>query len=324
MKLIFITAMLGTALTLLAPLEFHQVRAENATGKKLQDKIGITSFYLENGMQVVVIPDRRAPVVTHMVWYKAGSSEDPIGKSGIAHFLEHLMFKGTKTVPVGEFSAKIAEIGGQENAFTSTDYTSYYQKVSPDALKMTMTYEADRMENLVLSKDAIGPERDVILEERRSRIDSSPGGILSEVLESTLFLHHPYGNPIIGYENEIRGLNRKDAIAFYDKYYTPNNAVLIIAGDIDEQTVRIYAKETYGKVKRRAEPGFRQRIKEPEPVAARKVTYHDVRVTSPSLSKIFFGTLLQHGKTRRRRSSGHFGFNSGWHFNGKTLSLACH
>ncbi len=249
--------------------------------------VNITTFELANGMQVVVIPDNRAPVVTHMLWYKVGSAEDPVGKSGIAHFLEHLMFKGTKKVPANEFSEKVAEIGGQENAFTSSDYTSYYQKVSPKALKMVMAYEADRMENLVLSDKDIIPERDVVLEERRSRIANSPGAILSETLESVLYLHHPYGNPVIGYENEIRGLTRHDAITFYDKYYTPNNAVLVVAGDIDESAVRAYANDTYGKVRRRADPGPRRRITEPEPVTARSVTYQDERVTAPSLRRMY-------------------------------------
>lgn len=247
----------------------------------------IGQFTLANGMKVVVIPDHRAPVVTHMVWYKAGSADEPIGKSGIAHFLEHLLFKGTKTVPAGEFSAKVAEIGGQENAFTSTDYTSYYQKVSPSALKMVMTYEADRMENLVLSEAIIEPERNVVNEERRSRIENNPGAILSQTVESTLFRHHPYGIPIIGYANEFNNLTLKDAVDFYDKYYTPNNAILIVAGDVDEITVRQFAEETYGKVKRRAEPGLRVRVTEPVPNTARTVSYEDERVTTPSLRRLY-------------------------------------
>lgn len=242
----------------------------------------ISSFELSNGLKVVVIPDHRAPVVTHMIWYKAGSADEPIGKSGIAHYLEHLMFKGTRTVPAGEFSRKVAEIGGQENAFTSYDYTGYYQKVTPDALAMVMGYEADRMENLVLTDEVIEPERNVILEERRSRIENNPAGIMSETLEATLFLHHPYGNPIIGYENEILSLTREDAIEFYDKFYTPNNAILVVSGDVDEATVRKLAQDSYGKVKRRAEPGVRMRAKEPEPRVARTVVYKDARVSNPS------------------------------------------
>ena len=267
-----------------------------ATVKLVQKGSQVSTFNLDNGLQVVVIPDHRAPVVTHMVWYKAGSADEPRGKSGIAHYLEHLMFKGTKTVAAGEFSAKVAEIGGQENAFTSTDYTAYYQKVSPSALKMAMTYEADRMENLVLNDEVIGPERSVIIEERRSRVDNNPGSILSETIESTLFRHHPYGIPIIGYENEILGLTQEDAIAFYDKYYTPNNAILVVAGDIDEKTVRELVRDTYGKVARRAEPGKRIRIKEPVPVAARTVTYKDERVTSPSMTRIYLVPSYQTGK----------------------------
>jgi len=262
-------------------------QVKTTAAKTTQKGPDISTFELANGLQVVVIPDNRAPVVTHMLWYKAGAADEPRGKSGIAHYLEHLMFKGTKTVPAGEFSAKVAEIGGQENAFTSSDYTGYYQKISPDALKMAMTYEADRMENLVLSDEIIKTELKVILEERRSRIDNNPGGILSETVESTLFRHHPYGIPIIGYENEIRNLKLEDAVAYYDKYYTPNNAVLIVAGDIDEKTVREYAMDTYGKVARRAEPGKRKRVVEPEPVTARTVSYEDERVTTPSLTRIY-------------------------------------
>ena len=138
----------------------------------------ISDFMLDNGMEVVVIPDHRAPIVTHMVWYKVGSADEPPGKSGIAHFFEHLMFKGTTNHKPGEFGAKVAEIGGSENAFTSWDYTAFYQTVSPDALQTMMSYEADRMRNLILTDEVIGPERDVILEERRSRIENSPEALL--------------------------------------------------------------------------------------------------------------------------------------------------
>ena len=268
-----------------ATTQANQSEGIKIESESISNSAGISTFDLDNGLKVVVIPDHRAPVVTHMVWYKAGSAEDPVGKSGIAHFLEHLMFRGTNKVPAGEFSAKVAEIGGQENAFTSIDYTAYYQKVSPAALKMVMGYEADRMENLILADEVIRPERDVILEERRSVVDASPGAILSETLEATLFQHHPYGNPIIGFEDEIRGLTGADAIAFYNKHYTPNNAILVIAGDVEEQAVRDLAEQTYGLVKRRAEPGIRKRVNEPIPVAARTVTYENTRVTSPSLSR---------------------------------------
>ncbi len=174
---------------------------------------------LGNGMEVVVIPDRRAPVVTHMVWYKVGSADEPPGKSGIAHFFEHLMFKGTKTHAPGEFGAKVAEIGGSENAFTSYDYTAYYQTVAPEALGTMMAYESDRMRNLILTDQVIGPERDVILEERRSRIENSPDALLDEEVDATLYQNHPYRIPVIGWMHEMEKLNRTDATAFYDRYY---------------------------------------------------------------------------------------------------------
>ncbi len=247
----------------------------------------IVSRTLANGLEVVVIPDRRAPVVTHMVWYKVGSADEERGKSGLAHFLEHLMFKGTSTYREREFSRKVAEIGGEENAFTSTDYTAYYQKVSPQALEMVMRYEADRMENLVLTDENVLPERDVILEERRQRIDSSPHAILGEAMGATLYANHPYGIPIIGWQHEMAGLTREDAIAFYNRHYTPNNAILIVAGDVDPEAVLTVAQSTYGKVQRRAEPGVRVRSAEPEPVAARRVTYADPRVATPSIQRTY-------------------------------------
>jgi len=264
---------------LFAFLTFGLAQISRAASVK-QPEISVHN--LDNGLKIVVIPDHRAPVVTHMIWYKAGSADEPMGKSGIAHYLEHLMFKGTSNVPAGEFSSKIAEIGGKENAFTTTDYTGYYQKIIPSSLEMVMRYEADRMENLILTDETVLPERDVILEERRQRVLSSPGAILGETTQALLFKHHPYGRPIIGWEHEMLALTKDDAIAFYDKYYTPNNAVLVIAGDVEADDVIKLANATYGKVRRRAEPGKRVRVTEPEPVAAKFAEYYDKRVTAPS------------------------------------------
>jgi zinc protease len=245
-----------------------------------------TSFFvLDNGLQVVVIPDHRAPVVTQMVWYKVGAADEELGKSGIAHFLEHLMFKGTRNHPAGEFSAIVSEIGGSENAFTSSDYTAYHQTVAREHLRKMMEFEADRMENLVLTDEVIVPERDVILEERGSRVDNDPGSQLDEAMNAALYQNSPYGIPVIGWEHEMRKLNRDDAIAFYNRYYTPNNAILVVAGDVTEAEVRQLANETYGKIARRAEPGDRIRPQEPVPVAARTVTRADARVTQPAMSR---------------------------------------
>ncbi|WP_244293002.1 pitrilysin family protein [Stappia sp. TSB10P1A] len=245
----------------------------------------MSAFTLDNGLDVVVIPDRRAPVVTHMIWYKVGAADEPEGMSGIAHFLEHLMFKGTKDNPGNTFSRRIAEIGGQENAFTAQDYTAYFQRVAREHLREMMEMEADRMHNLVLSDEVVLPERDVVLEERRQRVDSDPGSILGETLDSMLFVNHPYGTPVIGWEDEILALNRQNAIDFYNRFYTPNNAILIVAGDVTADEVRDLAEATYGKVARRAEPGERQRAKVQVLPGAREVTYSDPRVNQPNMRK---------------------------------------
>ena len=245
----------------------------------------VESFLLGNGMEVVVIPDHRAPIVTHMVWYKVGSADEPPGKSGIAHFFEHLMFKGTKDHKAGEFGARIAEIGGSENAFTSYDYTAYFQTVTPESLETMMTFEADRMRNLILTDEVIGPERDVILEERRSRIENSPDALLSEEVDATLYQNHPYRVPVIGWMHEMEQLNRTDAVAFYDRYYAPNNAILVVAGDTDAETVRALAEKTYGKVPRGPDLPPRVRPQEPEQNTKRTVTLTDPRVSVPSFQK---------------------------------------
>jgi zinc protease len=240
----------------------------------------VAHFQLANGLEVVVIPDRRAPVVTHMVWYKVGAADEPKGKSGIAHFLEHLMFKGTERYP-GGFSKAVAELGGQENAFTSYDYTAYFQRVSREHLVRMMEFEADRMTGLALTDEVVDPERDVVLEERKMRVDNDPSSQLAEEIAASLFTHHPYGTPIIGWEDEIEGLSRHDAIAFHDRFYTPNNATLVVAGDVSADEVRSLAEETYGKVARRAEPPPRLRPQEPPQRAERRLTLADARVEQP-------------------------------------------
>nr|WP_321483708.1 insulinase family protein [uncultured Cohaesibacter sp.] len=246
-----------------------------------------STFKLENGMQVVVIPDHRAPVVTHMVWYKVGAADEKPGVSGIAHFLEHLMFKGTKAHPDGEFSKIIASLGGEENAFTTQDYTAYYQRVAKQHLGLMMELEADRMANLQLTDEQVKPELKVILEERAMRVDSNPSALLSESLDAALYRNHPYGIPVIGWEHEMEQLNRQDAINWYNEYYTPNNAILIVAGDVSEDEVRSLAEKTYGKVKRRAEPKARIRPHEPPQRTARSLTYSDERVNQASVRQAY-------------------------------------
>jgi zinc protease len=244
---------------------------------------GTVSTTLDNGLEVVVIPDNRAPVVTHMIWYKVGAADEPKGKSGIAHFLEHLMFKGTTNYPDGAFSKKVSEIGGQENAFTSWDYTAYYQRVSKEHLPLLMTMEADRMSNLVLTDDKVLPERDVVLEERAQRIENDPSSRLSEELSAALYSHHPYGTPIIGWKHEIEKFTKEDAIDFYDQFYTPGNAVLVVAGDVEPDNVITLAKDIYGKVAQRADVQERSRPQEPPAFTERRVILRDERVQQPSL-----------------------------------------
>src|SRR5690606_36660053 len=182
----------------------------------------VSHFKRDYGLQVVVSPDCRAPALTHMIWYRVGAADEPPGKSGIAHFLDHLMFKGTAKNPAGRFSQVVATIGGQENAFTSSDYTGYYQRVARDKLKEMLEFEADRMTGLVLTDEVVLPERDVVLEEQNTRVANNPAAKLGEEVQAALYLNHPYGRPVIGWRPEIEKLNRADALEFYKKYYTPN------------------------------------------------------------------------------------------------------
>lgn len=241
------------------------------------------SFTLDNGLQVVVVNNPRAPIVTHMLWYRVGAADEPIGKSGIAHFLEHLMFKGTDKLAPGEFSKIVAANGGSENAFTSWDYTGYYQTIAKDRLEIMMRHEADRMANLKLVDAIVLPERDVILEERRSRTDNEPGGRLSEMARAVLFLHHPYGTPVIGWPQEVSALTTEDAIDFYRRWYAPNNAVLVISGDVTAEEVKPLAEATYGLVPKGDVP-TRVRPSEPPQTAPRRVSLESEQVRQPSLS----------------------------------------
>ena len=247
----------------------------------------VSHFTLANGLQVVVIPDRRTPVITHMVWYKVGSADETPGKSGLAHFLEHLLFKGTKKNPQGLFSQTVAVIGGQENAFTSSDYTAYFQRVPRERLKTVMEFEADRMTGLELTDEVVKPELYVVLEEQNMRVANNPGARLSEQMEAALYLNHPYGRPVIGWRQEIEKLTREDALEFYRRFYTPNNAVLIVAGDITAEEVKKLAEETYAEVEPVAKVGPRKRPMEPVHEAPRTVTLADPRVQQPSLQRYY-------------------------------------
>ena len=247
-----------------------------------------TTFTLPNGLQVVVIPDRRTPVVTQMIWYKVGSADETPGKSGLAHFLEHLMFKGTARHPAGEFSNTVLRVGGNENAFTSTDYTGYFQRVPREQLGKMMEFEADRMTGLILKDENVLPERDVVLEEFNMRVANNPDARLTEQIMAALYLNHPYGRPIIGWRQEIEKLDREDALAFYKRFYAPNNAILIIAGDVEPRDIRPMVERTFGEVP--SQPAIsaqRVRPQEPVPAAPRTVTLADPRVEQTSVRRYY-------------------------------------
>ena len=212
----------------------------------------VFQFALQNGMQVVVIPDHRAPVVTQMLWFKVGGVDDPPGISGLAHFFEHMMFRGTKSLPGDGFAQTVSKNGGENNAFTSHDYTAFYEQIAKDRLPLMMRLEADRLANLVLSDDTVGPERDVVMEERRMRVENDPQSLMSEQMSAALHLTHPYGRPVVGWMDELRHIDKLSAQDFYDHHYAPNNAILVIAGDVTPAEIRTLAQAHYGKVPARA------------------------------------------------------------------------
>lgn len=255
------------------------------------------TFTLANGMQVVVITNRRAPVVTHHVWYRIGSADSPLGKSGLAHFHEHLMFKATNTLQSGEFSKEVARNGGNDNAFTGPDYTGYFQTLAKDRLELVMRMEADRMTNLILGEDEVLRERDVVLEERSMRVDNDPSSRFAEQMNAAQFIHHPYRMPVIGWRHEIEDYSREDSLEFYRTWYAPNNAILLVAGDIDAAELKPLAERYYGVIPSREIPD-RQRVKEPPQSAAREVVMTDPRVRQPSLMRSYLAPSFNAGETQ--------------------------
>ncbi len=257
-----------------------------------------TTFILDNGMEVVLVENHRAPVVSHWVWYRVGAADSPPGKSGLAHYLEHLMFKGTERIPPGMFSKIVARLGGNDNAMTSYDFTAYFQNVARRHLATVMEMEADRMVNLRLSEEDCLTERDVIVEERRQRIDNDPAALLDERLVAVRYLHHPYRLPVIGWLHEIRGFTREDALDFYRTWYAPNNAVLIVVGDTTREELEPLAARIYGRIPPRPVPE-RRRVQEPEPHTRRIVELEDPRVRQPSVSVAFLAPGTRDGTPER-------------------------
>lgn len=246
---------------------------------------GISHFTLPNGMEAVVIEDHRAPVVVQMVWYRAGSADEPPGKSGIAHYLEHLMFKGTEKLEPGELSKTVTANGGMDNAFTSYDFTAYFQRIASDRLDLVMGMEADRMQNLRIGEDDWQAEREVVLEERAQRTDSDPAALFGEERYAAQFLNHPYGRPVIGWRNEAAALTRADALAWYDAHYAPDNAVLIVAGDVTADEVKALAEKHFGPIPPQGDIEPRARPQEPQQLSPRRMQMSDPRVAQPVMTR---------------------------------------
>lgn len=245
------------------------------------------SFKLDNGLEVFVVPNNKVPVITQMVWYKVGAIDEKYGKSGIAHFLEHLMFKATKNHKTGEFSKIVSGSGGNDNAFTDTDYTSYHQVFPKTSLEQMIALEADRMQNLLFNEEEVLKERDVILEERRMRIDNNPKSQLFEQMKAALYLNHPYRRPLIGWYHEIAGLTVKDAKEWYENYYNPANAILVYSGDIDINQLKVLTEKYFGRIKS-GKPHIRDNLViEPEHIAARRITYANHKVMKEELSRFY-------------------------------------
>ncbi|MDA5556740.1 M16 family metallopeptidase [Shimia sp. MMG029] len=259
----------------------------------------VTTYELENGMQVVVVEDHRAPVVMHMVWYKAGSADEQPGVSGIAHFLEHLMFKGTDTMESGEFSSTVAANGGRDNAFTSYDVTAYHQRVASDRLELMMRMESDRMVNLRIGEEEILTEREVIIEERNQRVENNPGALFREQLTAAQYLNHRYGIPVIGWRHEMEALDMDDALSFYETYYAPNNAILIVAGDVEPEDVKVLADQYYGVIPANPDLPSRLRPSEPPQSSARRMVFYDARVAQPYVTRSYLAPERNSGDQRK-------------------------
>ncbi|MDH5722719.1 MAG: insulinase family protein [Alphaproteobacteria bacterium] len=264
----------------------------HAYAKESREKVfNAKTHQLENGLQIVVIENPRVPVITHMIWYRVGAADEPPGQSGIAHFLEHLLFKGQKheqlgSLEPGEFSKIIRSLGGDDNAFTSQDYTAYFQSIASQHLETVMTMEAGRMQGLNVPEEDVLSENKVIQEERRQRTENKPQALLDEQLREVLFANHPYSIPVIGWQHEIQSLTRDQIMDFYNKYYAPNNAILVVSGDVNAEKVFEIAKRTYGLMEKRETP---KRVRTTSPPFRGKsmISLSDKNVQQPEFRKIF-------------------------------------
>jgi zinc protease len=279
------------------PLAGLLLGAGICAGPALADQV--STFTLDNGLELVVIEDHRAPVVTQMVWYRIGAADEAPGNSGIAHFFEHLMFQGTDDLAPGEFSATVEAQGGNDNAFTSWDYTAYFQRVAADRLGLMMRMEADRMRDLALTEDDVATERQVILEERAQRTDSDPGSLLQEQMAAAQYLNHPYGRPVIGWKHEVEALSREEALAFYKANYAPNNAIVVVAGDVTPEAALELAKANYGALEPSDAIRPRARPSEPPQLGERRIVMEDERVSEPYVVRSYLAVERNTGNQKK-------------------------
>jgi zinc protease len=258
------------------------------------EALATETFTLSNGMEVIVIPNHRVPAVSHMLWFRIGAADDPPGKSGLAHYHEHMMFQGTSKLKPGEYADVIARHGGQQNAFTGSDVTSYYVNIAKSELPMAMELEADRIRGLKPSDEGAEKEKQVIIEERRSRVENNPEALLSEQMNAALFRHHPYRVPVIGWMHEMEKLSKDDVLKFHRTWYHPNNALLIVSGDITAAELRPLAEKYYGNLPRKAVPE-RRWTAEPPQNAPRQVTLYHTNVKQPLWGRSYMAPSLAYG-----------------------------
>ncbi len=246
----------------------------------------IDAFTLKNGMQVVLIPNHRVPAISHMLWYRVGAADDFPGRSGLAHYNEHMMFQGTKKAGSGEFGRLVTRNGGNFNAFTTDDYTAYYVNIAKEHLPMVMELEADRMLNLAPTPQDFSKEREVIIEERRMSIENQPEALLSEEMQAMLFRNHPYHNPLIGWMHEMQSLSREDVLDFHRQFYHPANAVLVVSGDITRKELQPLAEKYYGSLPPGDKYVRRWRV-EPPQRGPRHISLHHKNVKQPELVRFY-------------------------------------
>lgn len=258
------------------------------------DATPIETFKLANGLEVVVVSNHRTPAVSHMLWYRVGAADDPPGKSGLAHFHEHMMYAGTATYGNGVYADMINRAGGKQNALTTSDATAYYITISKDELPLAMRLEADRMSPLVPSNESTATEKEVIIEERRARIDNNPAALLSEQMDAALFRNHPYQLPIIGWAHEMQELSKSDVLRFHQTWYKPNNAVLVLSGDITAKEARPLVEQYYGGIPSGSVPS-RKWESEPPQNAERKLVMRHPNVNQTVWSQMYATSSLGYG-----------------------------